>query len=114
MATEEQAQQEADEQDLAETQALQEEAETTKEYIEYLGEEPHGTAFLTSHSIPKGDPVWKRAGVSVSKDLTWERDPYGPPVGQKGSRMLLAVEDLPAGAAEALEKVPGYKRVTVE
>jgi hypothetical protein len=88
-----------------------EQVPATREYIEYLGEEPHGTAFLTAHTLPKGDQLWKRSGLKVTKDVTWERDPYGPGIGQKGNRMLVAVEDLPDGTAEVLEKLPMYKRV---
>lgn len=89
---------------------------TSAEYIEYLGDpaNPHGTDFVTSHTILKGDPTWKRLGVEVKKDLTWERDPLGPAVGFKGNRMLLPVSDLPAGVAEAIVKMPEFKRVTVE
>ena len=90
-------------------------AADTREYIEYLGDPENkattGTDFLSSYTIPKGDPLWKRAGVTVTKDVTWERDPMGPPVGHKGNRFLVAVEDLPEGTAEVLEKVPGFKRV---
>lgn len=92
-------------------------AETTKaasarEFIEYTGEEPHGTAFLTSHTLTKGDALWKRNKLTVTKDVTWERDPLGPGIGQKGNRMLVDVEDLPDGVAEVLAKTPGYKRVS--
>lgn len=83
-----------------------------QEYIEYLGEEPHGVSFLSSHTIPKGDPVWKRSSVKATRDLVWERDPYGPGIGQKGSRMLLSTEGLEPEMLQALEKVPGYKRVS--
>lgn len=91
----------------------EDEVPTEREYIEYLGEEPHGTDFLTSHTIPKGDPVWKRFGLKPTKDVTWERDPFGPGIGQKGNRMLLSVEDLPDGVAEVLEQGQNYRRVTV-
>lgn len=89
----------------------------TREYIEYLGDPNNSvvgveTAFLSSHTIPKGDPLWKRAGLTVTRDVTWERDPMGPPVGQKGNRFLVAVEDLPDGTAAVLEKTPGFKRVS--
>jgi hypothetical protein len=87
-------------------------AEATTEYIEYLGEQPYGTAFLSSHTIPKGDPLWKRNKVSLTKDLVWERDPLGPGIGQKGNRMLLPVEDIPVEALSFLEKTPGFKRVS--
>lgn len=89
-------------------------ANNAQEYIEYTGEEPYGTAFLTSHTLPRGDGVWKRAGVKMTKDVVWERDPYGPGIGQKGNRMLVPVSDLSPEAVAALEKIPGYKRVTVE
>lgn len=84
----------------------------TVDYIEYLGEEPHGTAFLTSFTIPRGDALWKRNKVTVTKDVTWERDPLGAGIGQKGNRMLVRVEDLPDGTAAVLEKTPGFKRVS--
>lgn len=101
-----------DEQELEPTEVPADEEQAPREYIEYLGEEPHGTAFLTSYTIPKGDALWKRAGVKPTKDVVWERDPNGPGIGQKGSRMLLPVEDMPDGTAAVLEKVPGFKRVT--
>lgn len=85
---------------------------TTTDYIEYMGEEPYGVAFLTSHTLPRTDALWKRAGITVTKEVTWERDPMGPGIGQKGARMLVRVEDLPDGAAAVLEKTPGYKRVS--
>lgn len=84
------------------------------DYIEYMGDpdSPHGVAFLTSHTLPKGDALWKRNGVQDAKSVTWERDPMGPPVGQKGARMLLPVEDLTPSMVSVLEKTPGYKRVS--
>jgi len=89
------------------------EAKTAKtDYIEYLGEAPYGTDFLGSHTIPKGDGLWKRNSVTVTKDVVWERDPMGPEVGQKGNRMLLPVADLPAEVVDVLAKTPGYKRVS--
>jgi hypothetical protein len=90
--------------------------EPEQDFIEYLGDPENpaagGTAFLSSHTIPKGDGLWKRAKVSVSKDLTWERDPMGPGIGQKGNRMLLATSDVPPEALAVLEKTPGFKRVS--
>ncbi len=97
---------------MAETTEKATAKEPTTDYIEYLGEEPHGTSFLTTHTLPKGDALWKRAGVDVKKDVVWERDPMGPAIGQKGSRMLLPVADLPDGVAPVLEKTAGYKRVS--
>lgn len=96
--------------EAAETPAVEE--SNKREFIEYLGEEPYGVTFLTSHTLPRGDGLWKRAGVTVNRDLTWERDPNLASIGHKGNRMLLPVEGLPDGAAEALEKLPQYKRVT--
>jgi hypothetical protein len=81
-------------------------------FMEYLGDEVHGTNFLSSHTIPKGDHLWKRAGVDApKKDLVWERDPYGPAIGQKGNRLLIPLTDLTEDQAKALERVPGFKRV---
>ncbi len=102
----------ADSKELIEAEPELVEEPASGDFIEYLGEQPHGTAFLTSHTLPRGEALWKRNGVEVKKDLTWERDPLGPPVGQKGNRMLLPVQDLPEGVAEVLEKTPGYKRVS--
>lgn len=96
--------------ELAEEESAPETTEV--EYIEYLGEEPHGTAFLSSHTLPRGDGLWKRNKLDVRKDVTWERDPYGPGIGQEGNRMLVRVDDLPAGTAEVLEKLPQYRRVS--
>jgi hypothetical protein len=90
----------------------EEAAAPTVDYIEYLGEEPHGTAFLSSHTIPKGDGRWKRNKVDDAKDVTWERDPQGPPVGFKGNRFRVRVEDLSPAQVAVLEKTPGYKRVS--
>lgn len=80
-------------------------------FIEYLGEAPHGTAFLTSHTLPKSDALWKRNGVENPKEVTWERDPNGPGIGQKGNRMLVRVADLEPAQVAVLEKTPGFKRV---
>ena len=92
---------------------LTEESKTSdNDFIEYLGEEPHGTALLSSHSIPKGDPLWKRTGVEDAKAVTWERDPMGPAVGQKGNRFLVRTSDLSAAQVAVLEKTPGFKRVS--
>jgi hypothetical protein len=98
---------------MAETNKAKENAADTNttEYVEYLGEAPYGVTFLTAHTLPKGDALWKRNGVEATKDVVWERDPMGPPVGQKGSRMLVKTEDLPDGAKAVLEKTPGYKIV---
>lgn len=88
--------------------------ETAPEWIEYLGdpENPNGVHFLHSHTIPKTDAVWKRLGVKPTKDLVWERDPLGAPIGFKGNRLLLSTEGLdPAVVSAVVEKVPGYKVV---
>lgn len=51
--------------------------------FEYVGEEPYGTEFLTSHTIrkssaDKGDPTEHRSfrgqGVEVPEDLVWHKD----------------------------------------
>lgn len=83
-------------------------------FIEYLGdpESTHGVAFLTNHTIPKGDGLWKRNKVEDAKTVTWERDPLGPSIGQKGNRMLVRVEDLTPSMVAVLEKTPGYRRVS--
>lgn len=88
------------------------ETKSADDFIEYLGEEPHGTAFLTSHTLPKGDPLWKRNNVDDAKAATWERDPMGPPVGQKGNRFLVRTSDLSPAQVAVLEKTPSYKRVS--
>lgn len=82
------------------------------DFIEYQGEAPHGVSFLTSHTIPKGDPLWKRNGVEDAKVVTWVRDPMGPGIGQPGARMLVRTSDLTPGMVAVLEKTPGYKRVS--
>lgn len=96
--------------------ATQETADTkaanTTDYIEYMGDEVHGTSFLTSHTLPAGDGLWKRNKVEGAKKLTWERDPMGPGIGQKGARMLLPVEDIDPAQVAVLEKTPGYRRVS--
>lgn len=86
-------------------------SDKTSDFIEYLGEEPNGTTFLSSHSLAKGDPLWKRNGVEDAKAVTWERDPMGPPVGQKGNRFLVKTSDLSPAQLAVLEKTPGFKRV---
>jgi hypothetical protein len=96
---------------MANTESRPVEAESA-DFIEYAGEEPHGTAFLTTHTIPKGDPLWKRNKVSPSKDLVWERDPMGAAIGQKGNRMLLSTDGIAPEVLAVLEKTPGYKRVS--
>lgn len=110
MATET-VREEADRIDTEEADLLTE-AEQSSDFIEYLGEESFGTAFLHSHTIPRGDGLWKRNKLQVSRDVTWERDPMGPAIGHKGNRFLVSVEDLPEGTAQLLEKTPGYKRVS--
>lgn len=103
MATEDQVAEEANEQEQPQA----------REFLEYTGEEPHGTSFLTSHTIPKGDPVWKRLGVKPTKDLVWERDPLGPGIGQKGNRMLLSTEGMdPELVAVIDDRFPNINRVT--
>lgn len=89
-------------------------ANNSADFIEYLGDpdSPHGVAFLTSHTIPKGDGLWKRNKVEDPKNVTWERDPLGPGIGQKGNRMLVRVEDLTPSMVSVLEKTPGYRRVS--
>ena len=87
--------------DETKVKAAEQPAAETHEYIEYLGdpENKHGTAFLGSHTITKGDPVW-------------ERDPLGPAMGFKGNRMLLSTDGMDPALVTALtEKVPGYKLV---
>lgn len=98
--------------DKVEAEAAEaEEAPATREYLEYVGDDPFGIQFLNSHTIPRGDMLWRRNQLTVNKDITWERDPTLAGIGQKGNRMLVPVEDLPKGAAEVLEKLPQYKRV---
>lgn len=89
-------------------------APETNEYIEYLGDpdSPHGTAFLSSHTLPKNDTVWERLRVDKpSKDLVWNRDEFGPGIGRKGNRMLLSTEGLSPELVKAIAKVPGFKVV---
>lgn len=81
-------------------------------YIEYVGEEPNGTSFLTAHTLPRTDALWKRHGVQNAKEVKWERDPMGPAIGQKGNRFLVPVADLDPAQLAVLEKTPGYKRVS--
>lgn len=81
-----------------------------EEYVEYAGDPEHGTAFLASHTITKGDALWKRNGVEVDRDLVWERDP-SVPVGKK-SPMRISTKDLSADAIKALTGLPGFKVVT--
>jgi hypothetical protein len=85
-------------------------------FIEYLGDlddpKSYGVTFLTSHTIPKADGLWKRNKVDDAKEVTWERDPQGPGIGQKGNRMLVPVEDLTPSMVAVLEKTRGYKRVS--
>lgn len=101
----------ADEEQAAEIESTEPQ---TRDYIEYLGEPPYGTDFLTAHTLPKGDRLWKRLGVKApTKDIVWERDPFGPGHGQKGNRFLVPVEDLTPEIAAGLEKVPGFKKVNV-
>jgi hypothetical protein len=88
------------------------EEKPTGDFIQYLGEEPHGVDFLTSHSIAKGDALWKRNGVEDAKAVTWERDPMGPGIGQRGNRFLVKVSDLSPAQVAVLEKTPGFKRVS--
>jgi hypothetical protein len=95
-------------------QVAEEAAPATREYIEYLGdpESPHGTAFLTAHTIPKGDSVWERLKIDKpTKDLVWKRDEFGPKIGQKGNRMLLDTEGLDPAIVQGVVKMPGYKVV---
>jgi hypothetical protein len=102
---------------MATTEETAEATEVTtdnnNEWIEYTGDpdSQHGTAFLHSHTIPKGDPVWKRLGVKPTKDLVWERDPLGPAIGSKGNRMLLSTEGLDRALVDAVAKIPGFKVV---
>jgi len=84
----------------------------TNQYIEYLGDEVHGTAFLSSHTISKSDSVWNRIQVDKpTKDLVWMRDEFGPAIGNKGSRMLLSTEGLSPDLVAGMGKLPGYKVV---
>lgn len=95
--------------DVTDETVAEESAPETHEYIEYAGDEVHGTAFLTSHTIPKGDSVWKRLHVNApDEDLVWMRDEFGPPIGSPGSRMLLSTDGLSPSLVTALGKVPGY------
>jgi hypothetical protein len=99
---------------VAAEEATTEQDAQPREYLEYMGEEPYGTAFLSSHTIPKGDPFWKRYGVKPTKDVVWERDPLGPGHGHAGNRMLLAVEDIAPELVPVLEKLPNVKRVSLD
>jgi hypothetical protein len=102
----------ADTTNVTEEPVAEESAPETHEYIEYMGEEPHGTAFLTAHTIPKSDPVWGRLRVSKpTKDLVWTRDEFGPPIGNKGNRMLLSTDGMTPELVTAVAKIPGFKVV---
>jgi hypothetical protein len=85
--------------------------EKQTDFVEYAGDPVHGTAFLSSHTITKKDPLWARNGVEMEKDLTWERDP-SVPIGQKGAKMLLLTKDIPAAALKVLVEQPGFKQVS--
>jgi hypothetical protein len=101
---------------MATTESKSEAAEApqTNEFIEYLGDpdNPYGTAFLASHTLPKNDTVWDRLRVDKpGKDLVWNRDEFGPAIGNKGNRLLLSTEGLDPALVQGLAKVPGYKVV---
>lgn len=101
---------------MATNETATDKAASTQDYIEYLGDpqdpNAHGVTFLTSHEIPKTDPLWKRNRVEDVKAVKWERDPMGPPIGQKGNRFLVPIEDVTPAMVAVLEKTPGYRRVT--
>lgn len=84
------------------------------EFIEYLGDpgNKQGVDFLTAHSLPKSDSIFKRGKVSPTKDLTWERDPSGPAPGFPGARLLLPTEDLDPAVVALLKDTPGYRLVS--
>lgn len=63
------------------------EAVATKEFVEYVGTEPHGVEFVDKRAI---SPRQAKAGwdIKISKDLVWTKNRHG--------RMLLAVDEIPA------------------
>jgi hypothetical protein len=98
--------------DQKETRATAAEAPAT-EFIEYTGDGgPQGTTFLASHTIPRGDALWKRNGVTATKDVVWERSPDGPGVGFGKGVFRVPVSDLEPEQVAVLEKTPGFKRVS--
>jgi hypothetical protein len=82
------------------------------EFLEYTDQGPYGNAFISSHTIPKNDPVWERSGVEApSKDLVFLRDET--PHGFKGAKLRLTTKDLSADQLKVLESLNGFKRVAL-
>lgn len=98
--------------DTKETTVAEAKEAPQTEFIEYSGEAGISSHFLSSHTIPKGDSLWKRNGLKVTKDVTWERSPDGPAVGFGPGLFRVPVADLDPEAVAVLEKTPGYKRVS--
>jgi hypothetical protein len=85
------------------------EAEPEKtEYIEFVGQEPYGTEFISEHTVTRRQlrDAWD---VAIPKDLKWTKTQGGPNAG----RMLVPVSDMTPEAAEGFEKDPMFKRVSL-
>lgn len=90
---------------------VNEEQEEYSDFVEYLGEAPYGVDFLASHTLPRGDILWRRNKIDMDRDLVWERD-VTIPNGQPGNRMLLPTEGIPDAALDKLLEQPQYRRVS--
>lgn len=92
------------------TEARETEAEQPSgiEYIEFVGEKPHGTEFSGGHTITRKQlkDAWD---VDTPNDLSWTKAEGGPNRG----RFLVPVSDMSPAAAEGLAKEPTFRRVTL-
>jgi hypothetical protein len=86
----------------------QEAQPSEQEYIEFVGQEPHGTEFHSEHTVTRKQlrDAW---GVETSKDLRWTKAAGGP---NKG-RMLVPVSDMSEAAAQGFENDPMFRKVTL-
>lgn len=78
------------------------------EYIEFVGQEPHGTEFygrLGTHSISAKHMKEFHDTELGKKDIVWTRGSNG--------RFLVPVTDMTPEAAEILARDPMFKRVSI-
>ena len=76
------------------------------EYIEFVGQQPYGTEFTTSHTVSRKDLKDAYDIDLGTKEVVWTK-------GRNG-RFLVKASDMSPEAVEVLENDPMFKRVTLQ
>lgn len=94
--------------DIVEDEVTAEPTEEKVDYIEFVGQQPHGTEFYGAngtHTVTRSHLKEYHDVDLGAKEVVWKRGANG--------RFLVPVNDISPEAVAVLEKDPLFKRVTL-